>query len=380
MADAWARVTGRPGVCTLISGPGLTNAITPIAQAYQDSIPMLVISGVVPRSRRGLGEIHDLPDQQGLLSKVTAFSHSVTDPAELPSVLGRALDVFGSARPRPVHIEIALDVLQRDAGAAGTMAIPAPAGPPVADPQALDAAAARLAAAERPLILLGGGAADAGDAALEIARRIGAPVGLTINGRGAIDHDDPLCLGSALSFAPVDGVLRDADAVLLAGAELSDLELWGLSEPLELHGVIRVDIDAGQLDRRYPAEIGLLGDAVATLTELARRIAAGPRRPGREGRGARIRRARAASSGRRASRTSSTSSRHWTRRCRRTGSSRRTRRSPRTPPTTASRCTAAAPGSCRSATAAWAARCRWRSAPSSPRRTGRSPRSPATAA
>ena len=273
MADAWARVTGRPGVCTLISGPGLTNAITPIAQAYQDSIPMLVISGVVPRSRRGLGEIHDLPDQQGLLSKVTAFSHSVTDPAELPSVLGRALDVFGSARPRPVHIEIALDVLQRDAGAAGTMAIPAPAGPPVADPQALDAAAARLAAAERPLILLGGGAADAGDAALEIARRIGAPVGLTINGRGAIDHDDPLCLGSALSFAPVDGVLRDADAVLLAGAELSDLELWGLSEPLELHGVIRVDIDAGQLDRRYPAEIGLLGDAVATLTELARRIA-----------------------------------------------------------------------------------------------------------
>jgi acetolactate synthase I/II/III large subunit len=275
MADAWARVTGTPGVCTLISGPGLTNAITPIAQAYQDSIGMLVISGVVPVSRRGLGEIHDLPDQQGLLSKVTAFSHSVTDPAELPDVLGRAFDVFASRRPRPVHIEIALDVLQRDAGDAGSRALPAPAGPPRADAGALDAAAARLAAAARPLILLGGGAADAGDAALEIARRVGAPVGLTINGRGAIDHDDPLCLGSALSFAPVDAVLREADVVLLVGAELSDLELWGLSAPLELHGVIRVDIDPGQLDRRYPADIGLLGDAVATLTELAGRVPAG---------------------------------------------------------------------------------------------------------
>jgi acetolactate synthase-1/2/3 large subunit len=272
MADAWARVTGRPGVCTLISGPGLTNAITPIAQAYQDSIGMLVISGVVPESRRGFGEIHDLPDQQGLLSKVTAFSHSVRDPAELPEVLGRAFDVFASGRPRPVHIEIAVDVLKADADGVGRQAIPAPAGPPRADADGIAAAARRLAGAERPLILLGGGACDAGDAALEIARRIGAPIGLTINGRGAIDHDDPLCLGSALSFAPVDGVLRDADVVLLAGSELSDLELWGLDRELQLHGVIRVDIDPGQLDRRYPAEIGLLGDATATLEAIAREL------------------------------------------------------------------------------------------------------------
>src|SRR4051794_25784305 len=158
MADAWARVTGRPGVCILISGPGLTNAITPIAQAYQDSIPMLVISGVVPEASRGLGEIHDLPDQQGLLSKVTAFSHSIRDPAELPEVLGRAFDVFASRRPRPVHIEIALDVLRAEADGVGTRAIPAPSGPPVAGAEAVEAAARRLAVAQRPLILLGGGA------------------------------------------------------------------------------------------------------------------------------------------------------------------------------------------------------------------------------
>ena len=121
---------------------------------------MLVISGVVPRSRRGLGEIHDLPDQQGLLSKVTAFSHSVDGSG------GAA----GGPRPRAATSShrgararctsrSPLDVLQRDAGDAGPSAMPAPAGPPVADPQALDArGAALLAAAERPLILLGGGA------------------------------------------------------------------------------------------------------------------------------------------------------------------------------------------------------------------------------
>jgi acetolactate synthase-1/2/3 large subunit len=268
MADAWARVTGRPGVCILISGPGLTNAITPIAQAYQDSIPLLVISGALPADQHGFGEIHDLPDQQGLLDQITAFSHTVTHPDELPEVLGRAFDVFESGRPRPVHIGLPIDVSKLPAGDVGRRPLVRTATAPVADPAAVQDAAARLAAAQRPLILLGGGARDAGLAALAIARRIGAPIGLTINGRGTVDHDDPLCLGSALSFAPVDQVLREADAVVLAGAELSHLELWGLSEPLELHGVIRIDVDPGQLDRRYPSEVGLLGDATATLQAL----------------------------------------------------------------------------------------------------------------
>src|ERR1700744_554203 len=109
MADGWARVTGRPGVCILIGGPGLTNAITPIAQAYHDSIPMLVISGAVPAAQRHLGEIHDPPDQRALLDQVPAFSHTVEDPDELPEVFTRAWRVFGSQRPRPVHIAIPVD-------------------------------------------------------------------------------------------------------------------------------------------------------------------------------------------------------------------------------------------------------------------------------
>jgi acetolactate synthase-1/2/3 large subunit len=272
MADAWARVTGRPGVCVLISGPGLTNAITPIAQAHHDSIPLLVISGALPEDGHGLGEIHDLPDQQALLDQVTAFSHTITDPAELPEVLGRAFDVFESARPRPVHIGLPTDVARMPADGIGRQPLVRRAQAPVADAAAVRDAAQRLADAERPLILLGGGARDAGDAALALARHVGAPIGLTINGRGSVDHDDPLCLGSALSFAPVDEVLRAADAVLLVGAQLSHLELWGLAEPLELHGVVRVDIDAEQLQRTWTAEVELHGEAGATLSALAEAV------------------------------------------------------------------------------------------------------------
>jgi acetolactate synthase-1/2/3 large subunit len=271
MADGWARVTGRPGVCVLIGGPGLTNAITPIAQAYHDSIPMLVISGAVPAGQRHLGEIHDLPDQRGLLDQVTAFSHTIEDPDELPEVFTRAERVFGSQRPRPVHIAIPVDVLKRPA-ALPDWSPPAP-DRPRADAGDVACAADLLARARRPLVLLGGGARDAGSQALAVARALDAPVGLTINARGTIPDEDPLCLGSALSFPPISDILREADATLLVGAQLSDLELWGLSEPLTLHGLVRVDIDAEQLGRRWAPEVGLHGDAAATLQALADALA-----------------------------------------------------------------------------------------------------------
>jgi acetolactate synthase I/II/III large subunit len=272
MADGYARVTGRPGVCVLIGGPGLTNAITPIAQAYHDSVPLLIVSGAVPASQRDLGEIHDLPDQQALLDTVTAFSHTVTDPDELGEVMDRALEVFGSRRPRPVHIAVPLDVIRRPAAIEGWA--PSVPAPPVADPADVADAAALLAAARRPLVLLGGGAVDAGPEALAVARSLAAPIGLTINARGTVPDDDPLCLGSALSFAPVSDLIRAADATLLVGAQLSDLELWGLSEPLELPGLVRIDIDADQLQRRWHAEVALHGDSAATLAAIGESLPA----------------------------------------------------------------------------------------------------------
>jgi thiamine pyrophosphate-dependent acetolactate synthase large subunit-like protein len=225
------------------------------------------------------------------MSTVTAFSHTVTDPAELPHVLARAYELFASRRPRPVHIAVPVDVLSLpgdgalSADAAETRERMRPDPPP--DDQ-IERAAQLLAAASAPLILLGGGARDAGPQAIALAERLAAPIGLTINARGTVPDSHPLCLGSALSFAPVDELLRRADATLLVGAELSSLELWGLDRPLELRDLVRVDIDAAQLDRRWPAWIGLHGDAAATLTGLLAAIGAA-----REDRSARTRAASA---------------------------------------------------------------------------------------
>jgi thiamine pyrophosphate-dependent acetolactate synthase large subunit-like protein len=115
MADGYARVSGKPGVCFLITGPGVTNAATPIGQAYSDSVPMLVISSVneVRHLGKGRGELHELPDQQKLMSACTAFSERISEPSEFPAVLKRAFDVFHSARPRPVHIEVPIDIFDK---------------------------------------------------------------------------------------------------------------------------------------------------------------------------------------------------------------------------------------------------------------------------
>ena len=113
MADGYARVAGKPGVCTLITGAGLTNAATPIAGAYHDSIPMLVISSATASgdNGRGHGTLHDLPDQRAFMSTITAESIDVRDPADLPEAFARAFEIFESRRPRPVHIGIPIDVL-----------------------------------------------------------------------------------------------------------------------------------------------------------------------------------------------------------------------------------------------------------------------------
>ena len=285
MADGWARVTGRPGVCVLISGPGLTNAITPIAQAYHDSIPLLVISGAVAEGERGHGEIHDLPDQEGLMATVTAFSHTVGDPAELPDVFAAAAEIFQSRRPRPVHIAVPVDVLGRQTPLPTEPIRPPPPRPqPASD--AIAGAAQLLASAQRPLLVLGGGARDAGPQAETLAELLGAPIGLTINALGTVSHGHELCLGSALSFPPISDLLRDADVMLLVGAELSGLDLWGLDAPLRPQALIRVDIDADQLSRRWDPLIALHGDAASTLAALAAAVRAefapiGGNHPGR---------------------------------------------------------------------------------------------------
>ncbi|KAB2956281.1 MAG: hypothetical protein F9K19_07920, partial [Rhizobiaceae bacterium] len=117
MADGYARAAGRPGVAFVITGPGLTNAITAMAQARADSSPMLVVSSVNQRATlgKGLGYLHELPDQRGLMRTVALSSERVEDPAELQAAMERAFALLTSGRPGPVHIEIPLDVMAQPA-------------------------------------------------------------------------------------------------------------------------------------------------------------------------------------------------------------------------------------------------------------------------
>jgi hypothetical protein len=158
MAEGYARVTGKPGVCFVITGPGLTNIATAMAQAYGESMPMLVISTVNPVGAMGsgAGHLHELPDQRQLMRQFTAFSHTILDIAEFDTVLARAFAVFSAARPRPVHIEIPVDLLSRDsAGLGKARPVPMIAGPGP-NPIVIEQAVLACNRAASPLIVAGG--------------------------------------------------------------------------------------------------------------------------------------------------------------------------------------------------------------------------------
>ena len=276
MADGWSRVCGRPGVCLVISGPGVTNVLTPLAQARQDARPLLVLSGVVSRDERGRGRIHDLPDQAAVTRAVTRLTISLESPDELPAALDSAWAVLEGRRgpPGPVHLQVPVDVLRLNAAAAT-----APSSAPVAvpPPDAIERAVALLAAAERPALVLGGGARDAGPLAVSIAERLGAPIGLTINAKGAVPSTHPLCVPSRMMLEPFDRLFLEADVLLAVGTQLSDLDWWALERPFDPAGrIVRVDLDAAACAVGPPAAVDLVGDATAVLAALSGRLSDRP--------------------------------------------------------------------------------------------------------
>lgn len=269
MADGYARVSGKPGVALVITGPGLTNTITAMAQAAQDSVPMLVISGVNRRSslghRRGL--LHELPDQHAMISTLALYSHTLIDPADLGAVIERAFSVLTSGRPGPVHIEIPTDVMalpvEREGGSA------AAAHRPRASAQAVEKAAGLLNASKRPVILAGGGAVSAADDLTALAETLDAPVVLTVNARGLL-AGHPLGIPASPSLDAVRALIAEADLVLAVGTEMgqTDYDMYANGGFPELGNLIRIDIDAAQLDRGQRPSVGLLSAADAALRDL----------------------------------------------------------------------------------------------------------------
>ncbi|WP_095162221.1 5-guanidino-2-oxopentanoate decarboxylase [Pseudomonas sp. Irchel 3F5] len=279
MADGYARTRGKPGVCFIITGPGMTNITTAMGQAYADSIPMLVISSVQSRSQLGggRGKLHELPAQSSLVAGVAAFSHTLMSADDLPSVLARAFAVFDGARPRPVHIEIPLDVLVEDADHLLACA-PVRIVRAGAAPAAIAQMAAMLAAARRPLILAGGGAIDASAALTRLAEYLQAPVALTINAKGVLPASHPLQIGSTQSLVATRALVAEADVVLAIGTELAETDYdvtfkGGFELPGEL---LRIDIDPDQTVRNYPPKVALVADSTIATQALLVALAEQP--------------------------------------------------------------------------------------------------------
>lgn len=270
MADGYARVTGKPGVCFIVTGPGMTNIATAMGQAYADSVPMLVISAVHRRDQLGMqqGRLHELRSQQSLVAGVAAFSHTLLDPAQLPGIIACAFTVFTSQRPRPVHIEIPLDVIV--ASVEEKIIKPWPIPPrPGPSPGAAERAAGLLRNAKRPLILAGGGAADAAPEVCRLAETLGAPVFMTINGKGLLPPNHPLALSGNLGLAPLREELAAADVVLAVGTEFGETEMYPEPHPISISGeLIRIDIDPLQLTTGVPAALPIAADAKLCLAAI----------------------------------------------------------------------------------------------------------------
>lgn len=284
MADGYARATGRPAACFIITGPGMTNIATAMAQALADSVPMLVISSVNRVGELGMrqGRLHELPSQQQTMAGVSVFSHTLLDPANLLEVLDRAFAVFETARSGPVHIEIPRDLFDRPAP------MPAPGTPPLLyapgpHPEAIAEIAERLNQAESPLVLLGGGAIGDPAAARALVECLDAPALTTINARGLLGREHPLDLGSNGSWGPVREYAAQADVVLAIGTEIGETDYDLVFDGgFELYGdLIRIDIDATQLTGSYRPAIGLVSAVGPAMAALVPRVE--PRKRGGAG-------------------------------------------------------------------------------------------------
>ena len=278
MADGYARVTGKPGVCLTSTGPGAANSMGGMGEAYFASSPVLNITSTAEEQlyERGLGTIHETKDQLGMFSAVAQQCYHISHPEETPERIRQAFERFQSRRPQPIEIEIPVDIQ----GQVAEMDIPEPVqiSAPGADPALVDRAAAILSAGKRVGVLAGTGVHRSG-ATRELTRLVetlGVGVFTTANGKGSISEDHPLSLGmygGEYHFPP--GELEDPrqafantlDALLVVGSSLSFFRAksQGLVQPPHL---IHLDIDPESIGKWYAATVSLVGDAKTVLGQL----------------------------------------------------------------------------------------------------------------
>jgi acetolactate synthase-1/2/3 large subunit len=279
MADGYAKVSGRVGVCESPS-PGATHLLPGVTEAFKSGVPMLAFTSDIPLADESRNMLTGM-DQSSLFRGVVKATFTLTDPNEVPHAIRRAFRIAVSGKPGPVHIRIPQNLFDQECSAdpyvqAEYGACPALRSLP--EVKALEGALDLLSAAERPVLVCGQGVltSRASDAVRDLAELLSLPVGTTINGKGALEEIHPLSLGvigarGGTSFS--NGVLGEADCVLFVGCSTDSAGTAGWTLPKSDGSVraIQIDLAPEELGNTYPVEAPLLGDARATLEALAKR-------------------------------------------------------------------------------------------------------------
>jgi acetolactate synthase-1/2/3 large subunit len=276
-AEGYSRASGKVGVAMITSGPGFTNAVTGLADAYMDSIPLVVISGQVPMSLIGTDAFQEI-DAVGISRSCTKHNYLVTDAKDLARILKEAFHIASTGRPGPVHIDIPKDVTAQIAEFDYSPKVeletykPHTKGNPRQIKKAMDA----IAKAKRPLFYLGGGIVNANAAyeVRELVHKTGIPAVETFMARGTLSHDDDLLismLGMHGSYA-ANMAMSETDLVIGLGARFDDRVTGKLSEFAKNAGVIHIDIDPASISKLVNADYPIVGDVKNVVNDMLEQL------------------------------------------------------------------------------------------------------------
>ena len=281
-ADAYARATGKPGVCLVTSGPGVTNAVTGIATAYMDSIPLVVISGQVPSHAIGLDAFQEV-DTVGITRPCTKYNILVSSPEGIAPAIKKAFHVAVSGRPGPVLVDIPKDVTMQEAEYQYPRDIELRSYRPTTKghPGQIKRALALIKSAQRPMIYSGGGVilANAAPDLVKFARALGAPVTNTLMGLGAFPGEDSQFVGMPGMHGTYEAnmAMQHCDLLVAVGARFDD-RVIGNPEHFaqEKRRIIHIDIDPSSISKRVRVDVPIVGDVGLVLRDLNRALEKSP--------------------------------------------------------------------------------------------------------
>jgi acetolactate synthase-1/2/3 large subunit len=272
-ASGYALATGRPGVCMATSGPGATNLVTPIADAYMDSVPIVAITGQVPTQLIGTDGFQEA-DISGITLPITKHNFLVTKPGDIARTIGEAFHLASTGRPGPVLVDIAKDALQSTTEFAWPVPFDLPGYRPVSRPHSKQVreAARMIVAARRPVLLVGGGVLRArGSAQLaELAELTGAPVITTLMARGAFpdSHRQHLGMPGMHGTVAAVGALQKADLIVALGARFDDRVTGKLASFAPGAAIVHADIDPAEISKNRHADVPIVGDCREVIADL----------------------------------------------------------------------------------------------------------------